>query len=411
MMKLTAAIFCSAAVLGGLLAFVNQPVKADTCAPGDQVQANGQPADQADLAVKSQRGWLYPASYTPAQAGQIAAEDNTNVSSKVNTYIDQQHLPYKGVQTEPTTFTPVIHYRYGRPEGIVVHETAQPGVSAQQDAAAFRNHWQRRQTYVHAFVDHNGVIQIHPTNLGVYGAGYFANQRFIQVELCEESNFRDFAQGVQNDATYIAGLLHQYGLQPVLTTQFNRQGTIWSHHDVSLYLGNTNHVDPDGYFARFGYSMGQFFNLIKERYDEQVIQKLDELAVKIVYHGRGQVAVWTSPRHGHNIGKYLKPGTVWRAFGKMPGSNGRLWFNLGGQQWVDGHYARPVKLAQILKISYAGRGKVAVWTSPFVGHRLTGQYLAKGSRWRFFQVATGLDHQNWYNLGKNEWIPAKYVLL
>ena len=39
-------------------------------------------------------------------------------------------------------------------------------------------------------------------------------------------------------------------------------GTIWAHHQVTHYLGNTTHTDPDGYFAKYGYSMQQFYQLI-----------------------------------------------------------------------------------------------------------------------------------------------------
>ncbi|MCT6904002.1 MAG: SLAP domain-containing protein, partial [Lactobacillus sp.] len=40
-------------------------------------------------------------------------------------------------------------------------------------------------------------------------------------------------------------------------------------HAVSRFLGGTNHTDPDGYFSKWGYSMNDFFDLLKYYYDLQ----------------------------------------------------------------------------------------------------------------------------------------------
>ncbi|WP_236692264.1 N-acetylmuramoyl-L-alanine amidase family protein, partial [Lactobacillus psittaci] len=186
-------------------------------------------------------------------------------SSSVNNLIYSQKMGYGGLKVLPSTFTEDFPYRNGKPEGIVIHETATPGATAANEATYFRREWSNMYAYVHAFVDKTGVIQIHPTNRGVWGAGAIANERFIQVELCEESNTTDFARGVNNDAIYVANLLKQYGLTPSLADGTG-SGTIWSHGAVSKYLGGTDHTDPVGYFSKFGYSMSQFFDLVKHYY-------------------------------------------------------------------------------------------------------------------------------------------------
>ena len=57
---------------------------------------------------------------------------------------------------------------------------------------------------------------------------------------------------------------------PVKTSKIDTKlGIIWSHHQVTQYLGNTTHTDPDGYFAKYGYSMQQFYQLICWHYDNQ----------------------------------------------------------------------------------------------------------------------------------------------
>ena len=91
------------------------------------------------------------------------------------------------------------------------------------------------------FVDSKQVIQMRSPDMGTWGAGQQANNRFIQVELCEEDSRDAFIKSVY-DAIYIAKLLHRYDLQPDNACD-DGQGTIWSHHAVSNFLGGTDHVD------------------------------------------------------------------------------------------------------------------------------------------------------------------------
>lgn len=156
----------------------------------------------------------------------------------------------------------------GKPEGVVVHETATPGANAWAEGRYFNNNWMTAYTYVHAVVDNTQTIQLMSTDYGVWGAGPIANQRYIQIELCEVSTRSQFVQSVANDAYYIAQLLHSYNLTPSRANK-NGSGTIWSHNEVSHYLGGTDHGYPDGYFAKWGYSMSDFYSLITYYYNKQ----------------------------------------------------------------------------------------------------------------------------------------------
>ncbi|MDA3784210.1 N-acetylmuramoyl-L-alanine amidase family protein [Lactobacillus delbrueckii] len=156
----------------------------------------------------------------------------------------------------------------GKPEGIVVHETATPDATAWDEARYFNNDWTSVYSYVHAVVDNNQTIQMMSTDYGTWGAGPIANVRYIQIELCEVSTRSQFVQSVANDAYYIASLLHSYNLTPSRASQ-DGSGTIWSHNEVSHYLGGTDHGDPDGYFAKWGYSMSDFYSLISYFYNKQ----------------------------------------------------------------------------------------------------------------------------------------------
>lgn len=197
-----------------------------------------------------------------------------NSTAKQYSYGGTTYL-YKMLKTEGIKYNKfysgdnLIKYKNnGKPDGIVIHETATPGATAHDEAIYFNREWMNMYAYVHAFVDHKGTIQMMTPNYGAWGAGPMANNRFVQVELCEETSRNNFAKSVNNDAIYAAKILHRYNLTPTNATH-NGKGTVWSHLAVSKFLGGTDHGDPDGYFANWGYSMDQFFDLIKYYYDLQ----------------------------------------------------------------------------------------------------------------------------------------------
>ncbi|MEE9112910.1 MAG: SLAP domain-containing protein [Lactobacillus delbrueckii] len=208
-----------------------------------------------------------------------AAEASINSEAKTKTYSGTKSLEtlLKAAGLTYNQFNSVANgnkygsrfgYRngVGKPEGVVVHETATPGATAWDEGRYFNNNWMTAYTYVHAVVDNNQTIQLMSPDYGVWGAGPIANLRYIQVELCEVSTRSQFVQSVANDAYYIASLLHSYNLTPSRASQ-DGSGTIWSHNEVSHYLGGTDHGDPDGYFAKWGYSMSDFYSLITYYYN------------------------------------------------------------------------------------------------------------------------------------------------
>lgn len=204
---------------------------------------------------------------------QVVEAATVNSIAKQNSYSNVTFL-YKMLQTQNIRYNKFyangnkIKYRKGKPEGIVIHETATPGASAYNEAIYFNREWKNMYSYVHAFVDHGQVIQMMTPNYGVWGAGAIANNRYIQIELCQENTRAKFAKSVNNDAIYAAKLLHRYNIKPSNACNTGK-GTVWSHHAVSRFLGGTNHTDPDDYFARWGYSMNQFYALLKYYYNLQ----------------------------------------------------------------------------------------------------------------------------------------------
>ncbi|MFP7492541.1 GW dipeptide domain-containing protein [Terribacillus saccharophilus] len=189
----------------------------------------------------------------------------------VNKWIKDHKPKVASIKTEHKSFFAKFNYRGGRGavEGVVAHETANPNSSIRSEINYMSNHHQN--AFVHAFVDGGNIIEIHPTDLGAWGAGYYANQRFVHVELVEVNSYEEFAKSINNYADYIASVLAKYNLG-VDSAESDGRGTLWSHKAVSKYLGGTNHVDPHGYFAKYGYNWSDFVSLVKERYDNKSIK-------------------------------------------------------------------------------------------------------------------------------------------
>jgi N-acetylmuramoyl-L-alanine amidase len=202
--------------------------------------------------------------------GQVIPEVGSQIqitqaaTSAINDYINNNNIQPVSITNQEGTFSYWNGYEngVGKPEGVVIHETATPGATAQNEATYFNREWSNIYTYVHAFVDNNQILNIKNTDYTVWGAGPTANAKFIQVELCEVSSTDAFARSVANQAYYTASKLVQYNLP------FTPGTTVLSHDDVSKRWGETTHTDPVGYFAKWGYSMDQFYDLVGKYYNQ-----------------------------------------------------------------------------------------------------------------------------------------------
>jgi len=190
----------------------------------------------------------------------------------VNSYIESKNFKVSSTVKSYKGF-PRFSYRYNKPEGVVAHETANDNSTIQGEISYMTRNYQN--AFVHAFVDSSNVIEIHPTSLGVWGAGPYANARFVQVELVREKSFDAFARSINNYADYLARVLYANGL-PVTNAVGNNAGTLWSHDAVSKQLGGTTHSDPIGYFAKYGYTWTQFTWLVSAKYKEVVSEDVEQ---------------------------------------------------------------------------------------------------------------------------------------
>ena len=191
---------------------------------------------------------------------------NTSASANsINTYIANQNYATPKITSSIWSTFPKNSYRYNKPEGVVVHETANPNSTIYNEIAYMKNNYSA--AFVHTFVDASHIINIANTKYLSWGAGPVANARYVQFEQVEVHSKAAFASELNNAAYYTAYILKQNGLTP------KRYTTVLSHHDVSNRLGGTNHTDPDGYWKSnastyFGttYTMTDFVSLVNTQY-------------------------------------------------------------------------------------------------------------------------------------------------
>jgi N-acetylmuramoyl-L-alanine amidase CwlA len=184
---------------------------------------------------------------------------------KVNDYITSKKLIPAKVEYDHKDIFTKFTYRngYGEAEGVVAHETANNNSTITGEIAYMSRN--NRSAFVHAFADGSRVIEIHDPNYGAWGAGSYANERFVHVELVRVKTFDQFARSINNYGNYIASLLYGYNL-PLVNAEKTGEGTLWSHSAVTNHLGGTTHADPIAYFNKWGYSWDQFVKLVTTKY-------------------------------------------------------------------------------------------------------------------------------------------------
>ncbi|KRM93258.1 N-acetylmuramoyl-L-alanine amidase family 2 protein [Lentilactobacillus senioris DSM 24302 = JCM 17472] len=195
-------------------------------------------------------------------------------SSAVNNYIKSHNISHAKVTSSVWSGFPKNKYRHGKgkPEGVVVHETANNSSTLFNEVAFMKRNYQN--AFVHTFVDASRIVNIANTNYLSWGAGYPANARYVQFEQVRVHSKSAFAHEVANAAYYTAYILDKYNLKPN-DAAYDGKGTVWAHYSVAKFLGGSNHSDPVEYYSATGkkyfgakYTMAQFYTLVKEYYND-----------------------------------------------------------------------------------------------------------------------------------------------
>lgn len=148
--------------------------------------------------------------------------------------------------------------------GVVLHETATPGATAESEFNYFNNN--KVGASAHAFVDWTNTVQTIPWNEKAWHAKEPANSMFIGIEMCRPAK-HDPAMFdiVYNETVALFSRLFYIVLEIDNVTKDN----LMSHDEVRLKWQNTTHTDPTAYFQEYGKTMDMFRQDV-----EQAILKL-----------------------------------------------------------------------------------------------------------------------------------------
>ncbi|PFR52586.1 N-acetylmuramoyl-L-alanine amidase [Bacillus cereus] len=219
----------------------------------------------------------------------------------------------------------------GAYEGVVAHSTATPEAPAINIQKYESRTW--RSAFVHYAVDWNETIQIADTKYIAYGAGTGANKRFVHVELCETRDYEKFKRSYDKYVKLLAEILRNRGLSV--------EKGLWTHYDVTKYLGGTDHEDPLDYLRSHGVSEAQF------RADVQRAYNNSNVDVSVPDKPSKPVEVSTAVTdgiayiEGYNVNLRKGPGTSYSKIHQLNKPESYIvwaekdgWLNLGGEQWI-----------------------------------------------------------------------------
>ncbi|QWH46349.1 N-acetylmuramoyl-L-alanine amidase [Bacillus toyonensis] len=265
-------------------------------------------------------------------------------------------------------------YRYGvgAYEGVVAHSTATPEAPAINIQKYESRTW--RNAFVHYAVDWNETIQIADTKYIAYGGGPAANKRFVHVELCETADYTKFKRSYDKYVKLLAKILRDRGLSV--------EKGLWTHSDVTHYLGGTDHEDPLDYLKSHGVSESQFRAGVQRAYnnanvDVSVPDKPSKPAEVLTAVTDGIAYI-----EGYNVNLRKGPGTSYSKIRQLNKPESYIvwaekdgWLNLGGDQWIKNDS------------SYVKFNKKSTVDSSIVGKRV----VSKVNNLRFYDAPSWQD--------------------
>ncbi|GMR66499.1 N-acetylmuramoyl-L-alanine amidase [Bacillus basilensis] len=260
----------------------------------------------------------------------------------------------------------------GAYEGVVAHSTATPEAPAINIQKYESRTW--RSAFVHYAVDWNETIQIADTKYIAYGAGLGANKRFVHVELCETRDYEKFKRSYDKYVKLLAKILRDRGLSV--------EKGLWTHYDVTKYLGGTDHEDPLDYLRSHGVLEAQFRADVQRAYNNSSVDV--SVPEKPSKPAEVPTAVTDGIAYieGYNVNLRKGPGTSYSKIRQLNKPEAYVvwaekdgWLNLGGEQWVKNDP------------SYVKFSKKSTVDSSIVGKRV----VSKVNNLRFYDAPSWQD--------------------
>lgn len=337
----------------------NSPISAETILNNDTNESIYTPKEQTEAEKKEAEAKPTEDKTSPEIKSRLFS--NSQSLSSANQYIINQNYSNPVIEQQIKNFDRFVYKDgYGKPKGFVVHETANDNSTITSEINYMTNNWQN--AFVHTFVDSSRIIQIHPTEYAVWGAGPKANPYFVQSELVREKTKEKFYKSINNDAYYVAFNLKQYGLIPV-NAHNTGIGTVWSHDAVSRYLGGTTHSDPVGYFAKWGYRFNEFFDLVNYKYNELTVPDFK------TYYAKSAISLRTTADWSSNILINIPEGEKVSIDENSLTQDGFYKVTYGGKTgWMKlSYFSKTPVLQTYYSASQVNLRKSASWNSSIVG--------------------------------------------
>jgi N-acetylmuramoyl-L-alanine amidase CwlA len=161
---------------------------------------------------------------------------------------------------------PQLPYRngVGAYEGVVLHFTDNYNSTIEGEVNYMSQNWQN--AFVHEFASADKSIQTANPAYLCWGCGPVGNKRFVQIELVVAHTKDDFEKSFDRWCERAAEYLFARKLG-VIPAKPDGSGTLWSHADVSRYLGGTDHQDPIDYLAKWGKTWQDVINRVTAYYN------------------------------------------------------------------------------------------------------------------------------------------------
>lgn len=142
------------------------------------------------------------------------------------------------------------------PQYLVIHSTANPGATAWNHV----QYWQRMGNnstmaqWVCDWTDDGTVYQVAPGNSLVWHVGN-GNGVSVGLEICEGTTQAQADKAIDTAAQWAAYYLNEqgWGIDRMV-----------SHDEARILWGGTDHVDPNPYFKRWGYTWQGFENKVAD---------------------------------------------------------------------------------------------------------------------------------------------------
>lgn len=147
--------------------------------------------------------------------------------------------------------------------GVVLHETASPGGTAEAHFKYFNT--ADRHASAHAFVDWTETLCTIPWTEKAGHACEPANSKFIGVEMCHPKghNLEQFTIVYQETVFLFARIFYN-----ILKIKTVTKENCMSHHEVSLKWKKSTHVDPTSFFKEYEKTMDGFRKDVQEELDK-----------------------------------------------------------------------------------------------------------------------------------------------